>query len=412
MADLPGSEVTLRAALVHGPLPAERAVTVVGQIAQQLAERHRAGEPHGAVGLDTVLVEPGGGARLTDPPPGARSTTSDAYDRDTRALGQLLTTAAGGPAALPPGVRELAHRTTSGGVVTPAAFVAQLSGLVPPPDPGQHPRQHARHRFADASLDDLFGGPALDSGPVLDGGLPPELDPRRPMSRRELRRRQAARRAITGEPPAHRVLIGALLAAALLAALVTAVLLVSRNRSQNDGATRPTGSTSSPAATSGPTGRPGTGTPSAAPTGRRLRIAGVAPYDPEGDGTENAAAAHDAVDGDPATAWTTDRYSTAAFGGLKHGLGLLLDLGRVEVVRTVRVRFGVPGTTVRVYTDTARSGLLTGPAVAARAAAPAAVALRLPSPARARYVLLWLTRLPRSSGGGYRGSVAEVRLTG
>src|SRR4051794_39312226 len=135
---------------------------MVGQVASQLAERHRAGSPHGWVGPDTVLLGPGDRARLADPPPGRRPTAADAYDRDTRALGQLLAMAAGGLGRLPPAARELAQLTAAGGVVTPAAFVAQLDGLQPPPAPREAPQHHARNQrrqFADASLDELFGGP-------------------------------------------------------------------------------------------------------------------------------------------------------------------------------------------------------------------------------------------------------------
>jgi eukaryotic-like serine/threonine-protein kinase len=47
----------------------------------------------------------------------------------------------------------------------------------------------------------------------------------------------------------------------------------------------------------------------------------------ESDG-DNPELARLAIDASPATAWHTQWYATAAFGNLKPGTGLLLDMGR------------------------------------------------------------------------------------
>jgi hypothetical protein len=211
----------------------------------------------------------------------------------------------------------------------------------------------------------------------------------------------------------HRALVGAVVILALLAATVTAVLLVARGGSDGgDQTAGPTGSRSTrPSATTTPAGNR-TSSSGSTTVRHRLRIADVSPYDPDGDGTENPAATGEATDGDPATAWTTDRYATATLGGLKPGVGLLLDMGGTTTVRGVRVTFGVAGSSVRLYVGSAPDKLLGGTPVAARSDAPPAVTLRPRDPASGRYVLVWLTALPHDPGGGYRGQIAEVTVAG
>ena len=52
----------------------------------------------------------------------------------------------------------------------------------------------------------------------------------------------------------------------------------------------------------------------------------VRDFDPApGDGRERSATVPNAVDGDAGTVWETERYSTGQFGGLKGGVGLLLE---------------------------------------------------------------------------------------
>ena len=51
-----------------------------------------------------------------------------------------------------------------------------------------------------------------------------------------------------------------------------------------------------------------------------------------------------AIDGSRATAWRTDWYTTARFGNLYPGTGLLLDMGHPVTVTAARVTLGrAPG---------------------------------------------------------------------
>lgn len=59
------------------------------------------------------------------------------------------------------------------------------------------------------------------------------------------------------------------------------------------------------------------------------------PIDPAGDGSERNETAAFAIDGDDDTFWRTERYRSAGFGGLKPGVGLVVDLGGPARVREV-----------------------------------------------------------------------------
>jgi hypothetical protein len=143
---------------------------------------------------------------------------------------------------------------------------------------------------------------------------------------------------------------------------------------------------------------------------RQLRVASVSVSDPHGDGQENDELAALAIDHDPATAWTTSTYTRPDLGGLKDGVGLVLDLGAVRRVSGVTVRLTGRGTNLQVGTST-RPGLSPDHfrTVASAERVSDRVVFRLDPTLRARYVMVWITRLP-AVPGGYQAGIAEVSL--
>ena len=152
------------------------------------------------------------------------------------------------------------------------------------------------------------------------------------------------------------------------------------------------------------------------PASQVLRIASVKDFDPEGDPPEeNPDTAGNAVDGDPATSWTTLTYrGNAALGGLKSGVGLRLDLGRERTVGSVSVQLGGTPTDLEVYA--APAGVTRAPdsldqldKVGARARAPEKATIALDPAPKTRYLVVWLTRLP-AVDGGFRGEITDVTV--
>jgi len=137
----------------------------------------------------------------------------------------------------------------------------------------------------------------------------------------------------------------------------------------------------------------------------------VTSFDPQGDGTEDPGGVGLAVDDDPSTEWTTDLYrNNAQFGGLKSGVGLLLDLGRPKTVRSADLLLSAAGAGVQIRAGSSPPQQATDlPVVAQRTNAPTSAHLTLSHPMRARYWLVWFTTLPKA-GSDYQLGVAEIAL--
>ena len=129
----------------------------------------------------------------------------------------------------------------------------------------------------------------------------------------------------------------------------------------------------------------------------------------QGDNPQTAAAA---IDGSRATAWRTDWYTTALFGNLYPGTGLLLDMGRTVTVTAAQITLGrAHGADLQLRVGAAPT--LAGMPLVARAdGAGGVVRLQLASPAHGRYVLLWFTRLPPDPDGTFQVSVYDISLQG
>jgi cytoskeletal protein RodZ len=178
----------------------------------------------------------------------------------------------------------------------------------------------------------------------------------------------------------------------------------------SDRAGRPGGSHSPAAHSPSPSTTPSATTPSP----RRLALASAAAFGPAGTSQgDNPAEAPLAIDGNPATAWFTDWYSTPRFGGDQSGTGLLIDLGQTDTITSVRLKLtSRPGGDLQLRAGYRAGSLADLHPVASVADASGALTLRLASPVRGRYLLIWFTKLPPDSTGTYQAGVYSVTVTG
>ncbi len=153
---------------------------------------------------------------------------------------------------------------------------------------------------------------------------------------------------------------------------------------------------------------PGTATP------RVPAPARVVSFDPYGDGQgENSKLAPRAIDSSPTTAWRSNWYTSARFGNLKPGTGLLLDMGHKVTITGARITLGrAAGASFQVRVGDATSSLRDLRPAAHVTGAGGEVRVRLGKPAHGRYVLIWFTRLPRDASGTFQVSVYDIRLEG
>ena len=138
-------------------------------------------------------------------------------------------------------------------------------------------------------------------------------------------------------------------------------------------------------------GRPGGSVApvSARSVGTALAPASVAAFGPDGtaDGDNPQLASH-AIDGNPATPWTTNWYAMPRFANVQGGTGLLMDMGHPVTITGAEVTLGsVPGADFQLRAGNMPSLADLSP-VAIATNASGAMGVRLTVPVYARYVLL------------------------
>ncbi len=151
-------------------------------------------------------------------------------------------------------------------------------------------------------------------------------------------------------------------------------------------------------------------------TGSPIRVVAASDFDPEGDPPEeNPDQVALAIDGKPGTGWRTLTYrDNPQLGGLKSGVGLVLDLGTEQEVGSVEVQLGGSPTDLELFAtapgvddppvelaDTRRLAGLTADSTTAL--------LRIEPGQRTRFLVVWLTKLPPVTGG-FRGEITEVTV--
>ncbi|MCX2967962.1 MULTISPECIES: protein kinase family protein [Streptomyces] len=422
----------LTALLAAGPLPAHECYELVSQLAQAMAVAHREGLAHLRLTPGAVLRTGTGQYRVRGLAVNAalRGIESDAPQRtDTEAIGALLyaaltqrwpyeegaygltgVTQLSGGTLIPPdqvragvhrGLSELAMRalvndgatasSENPPCTTPeelAAAVAELPRIRPEEPAFLQPTPYERTTYQQGVLaPDPVPVPGVRVvGPVPVADAPPTLPGR------------------TGK------LLKWGVSALLIAALGLGSWQVADALLKGDAGAKAAPQESDPQEAGGqqPSGQ-GEGT-----TGRPVNIASARILDPEGTGRESAEKAALAFDGDPETHWQTLYYRSAAFGNLKPGVGLILDLGSVKQISTMKVRF-LGETSVDFLAapaDASSEPTSLGDFSKVESATGTDVTLSAEQPIRTQYVLVWLTQLPLTEDDEYRGRITEIGITG
>lgn len=144
-----------------------------------------------------------------------------------------------------------------------------------------------------------------------------------------------------------------------------------------------------------------------------LAIQAATDFDPFGTPPEeNSEDVGKAIDDDPTTFWNTDAYYGPAFGNLKPGVGLVLDLGRphhlssltVEAIGETPVEFrAAPSGATAIPTDPDNFLLVAKDS-------GDSLTLKAEESIETRFVLVWLTDLPQEDDGNYRGRIANITV--
>ncbi|MFF1921728.1 serine/threonine protein kinase [Streptomyces sp. NPDC058221] len=410
----------LTALLGAGPMDAHDAYQLVSQISQAMAAAHREGLAHLRLTPGAVLRSSSGQYRIRGLAVNAalRGITSEGPQRaDTEAIGALLYAAltqrwpyesdAYGLTGLPKGVGLIAPDQVRAGVhrglseiamralandgatasrqeqpcTTPdelAKAVAAMPRIRPPEPTFTAPPEYQRTTYQQGT----YGRPA---GPGAGATQQVIATPPPPLQSR------------TGK--ALKWAVSALLIAALgLGSWQLAETLLDRDNNSDDPGTTQT--------------NPENGDAPPVEKSKPVQIVDAKDFDPLGDGSEKPQDIDNVYDGDASTFWHTDGYFTADFGKLKEGVGVVLDLGKVQQVGAVDVTFlgGTTAVELRTSSDSTAPTMPTGFSKVAEGSGTK-VSLKPGEPARARYLLVWLTKLPPSSEGNFRGKISDIKVT-
>jgi len=354
---LPGP--TLREELGPQRKPPADALKLSETLVSLMAAAHAADRAHGALSASTVHIQPAAGSGLTDrqvilakPVVGTarsvdRAKTAARQKADVEALGSVLyellcghKPSSSGAAdrlhhrsATPWPVADLVHACLDGDHFVNAVEVRQELTLAMGSTTG---RRRLRTRSASLSSEIPATPGMAFGGDLRNSGLG--------------RLSQASRRWQ----------LGAIVGVAFLipVALVLVLSQVLDRSSTNDDpttiASAPVAATVTPAPTEVPAPAPtAAATVNASPTEIptpeptaivpiELTIAGVIPWDPQGDFWENDPNAAAAIDGDLNTGWSTEVYRTDGFGEIKDGVGLWIVLDQPARIHNVSVGSATP----------------------------------------------------------------------
>ncbi|MEV7303220.1 protein kinase family protein [Streptomyces clavifer] len=410
----------LTALLAAGPLEAHDAYQLVSQISQAMAAAHREGLAHLRLTPGAVLRSSTGQYRIRGLAVNAalRGITSDHPLRtDTEAVGALLYAAltrrwpyesdAYGLSGLPKdlglippdqvragvhrGLSELAMRALVNDGATAsrqeqpcttpdelAKAVAAMPRVLPPEPTFTAPPEYQRTTYQQGTYGRPTARPASATQPVM--ATPPA-----PLQSR------------TGK--ALKWAVSALLIAALgLGSWQLAETVLDRDKDSREPVTTQTDENEDDN--------------NAVEPRKPVTIASARDYDPLGpDGSEKPASIKNVFDGDAGSYWPTSGYYSADFGRLKSGVGVVLDLGKVQQVGNVDVSF-IGRTSVELRTSDGPSvpQMPDGFTKVAQGSGTK-VSLKPDKQVKARYVLVWLTELPLSDDGNYRGKVSDIKIT-
>ncbi|MCT2544315.1 MULTISPECIES: protein kinase family protein [Streptomyces] len=420
----------LTSLLASGPMDAHDAYQLVSQVSQAMAAAHREGLAHLRLTPGAVLRSSTGQYRIRGLAVNAalRGITAEGPQRaDTEAIGALLYAAltqrwpyesdAYGLAGLPKGVGLIAPDQVRAGVhrglselamralandgatasrqeqpcTTPdelAKAVAAMPRIRPPEPVFTAPPEYQRTTYQQGS----YGRPSARPGAPVT--MPVMAAPPAPLQSR------------TGK--ALKWAVSALLIAALgLGSWQLAETLLN-NESDDPGSSQ----------TEPKNGEDG----EKKPTGQPLTVKDAVEYFPDGK-AQHPNDVHLTYDGDSSTYWRSKSFiGGPTLAPFKQGVGIVYELDSAQFISSasVSLQFGGDHTTASLYAaDSLNSStpLTSMKKIATTETTGTEAKLQTKSPVKTRFVLVWLTDMPKSpadrySGAGYKQSITEVKFMG
>ncbi|HEX3785266.1 MAG TPA: protein kinase family protein [Pseudonocardiaceae bacterium] len=384
-----------------GPVPSATASRLLEPLAAAVESAHHVGLVLGVDHPQRVRVTPDGALKLAFPGPLPMATLRD----DVKGLGALLYllltgrwALRGGPSAVPG-----APTGPDGSVVAPNILHANV-----PPELSS---------IAVRSLEDTAVGGIRTSAAILQvldavaeeeaaTALIPAIDAsnrstkddavwitKKPVQNRQQRRKLTAWFTVV-----------AVLTLAIVVWVVTSVIgFFSTSSTSGQGGGPPVASTqtSSASASSAPA------TSSTAAVGAAVTPASITEFNIKG--SDNPSKAKLAIDGNPSTSWKTDIYQQQ-FPTYKPGIGLMATFSQPVKLAQVVINSPSAGTVVEIHTcDSAHpSDLSQTQVVGTGTLVNGQAIINLNQSQPSQYILVWVTQLATSGGGGFESAISEI----
>ncbi|NLT30193.1 MAG: oligosaccharide flippase family protein, partial [Propionibacterium sp.] len=425
---------SLQLLLATGPLSARESAWLVREIADALAVMHAQGLYHERVSPETVMITPTGNIKIAGFLISAALHPGDGHTdpetTDVRDLGRILYAtvvsrwpggpAHGLPAAPHSGARLLSPRQVRAGVspaldrlceqilgdparhglpplTTAQDVVGALSTILGTTDASQELEARIRYPVPVVGQRDA-GAESPGDAYQAQRAQPPAVDEPAVAEPSEV---------IGPEEPSRRWL-SILIGFVLLVLMLSLIGVFVQRQLGTTGPAQPHRTSES--------------APPEEPAAGPVQIADVLDFDPSADGgndEENPDETALAHDGDPDTRWRTLSYrGNPELGGLKPGVGLVVDLGEATDITSVDVLFSGDGTDVELRIPAEDPEADQPPmtsqtqwrTVAEATGAEGALNLTITDEqVRTRWVLIYLTSLP-AEDGNYRGGVFEIEV--
>lgn len=392
---------SLAETVAEGPVRAQRAARAVESLAAATTEAHQHGLVLGCDHPQRVRITPDGRAMLAFLLPRPSVSAAD----DVRGLGGLLycLLTRRWPLAVADAARAglvTADRTPSGRLRSPAQLRPGVPleldtlcmGALGQAGEGGLGRVHtaaAMHRMlvdvVAEDADQVFFPPVHDGAPSDPDDVWQDSD-RLPDTRNEPQRRRNLRMGLS-------VLgVGVLVVLGYLGVQVGALF--------GDSGAPPV---VLPPAASVPADPQGPAAPSPAGAAAPVQQVSVQVFDPAGD-ADNAETVDQAVDGDPATSWSTSRYFEP-FPALKPGVGIMASFDSAQPVTRLTIDSASPGTVVEVRSaPSADTSLAQTDPITTVTLENGETVVPLDGAPPTGHVLLWITTL----GSNNQSEIGEI----
>ncbi|MCH7229690.1 protein kinase family protein [Glycomyces sp. L485] len=405
---------SLRHVLQRQPLQPTHALELVASVADAVAALHEGGVTHGELHPGSVLLSEDDRVMVTEP----RNEPGHTPVGDVRALGATLYACLTGTwprvvptedTGLPDAATDEWGRPLDASAVTTGvpASLSRLTGDLL--DAAEAPPSAAELAVELRELAET-GGHHVD-------------DAKAPSKRGPLEVMGAGASVKPEVPPAgmkRLAIIAAACAAVIFTGVVTSALVWGGGEDGPDSTSEDSlGLTGDDVVTEDSESPADEETEVAAPTEADLGSGDVRVIDPGGDRTE-LEGVDAVVDGNASTGWSTDTYNAPEFGNIsgKDGMGILVDLGEEMEVASVRVQMTSAGGTIGLLGGAEDPGdssegdqsIAENYSVLAEPVEDTDTNIELQGRGEAtRYVVVWVTKLPPSSGG-YKITISDINV--